>query len=125
MLAARDRWYCRCGEGRCQCSRKECCQRARSWRDDTAARPDLQARPALQRYNHTTCLGSEYLADEIERDVIVTTDVGQHQMWASQYLDIAELVTSSARVDWHDGFGFRGLGCPDRQSWKSGRLHKR
>ncbi len=56
-------------------------------------------------------------------DVILTTDVGQHQMWAAQYFDREKprtLITSGGLGTM--GFGFPAaigakMGCPDRQVW--------
>lgn len=61
---------------------------------------------AIQPYDLFSALNT--LLMQIERDVIVTTDVGQHQMWASQYLDIAEprhFISSG-------GLGTMGFGLP-------------
>lgn len=56
-------------------------------------------------------------------DVILSTDVGQHQMWAAQYFDRESsrtLITSGGLGTM--GFGFPAaigakMGCPDRQVW--------
>ncbi|MFH1965875.1 MAG: biosynthetic-type acetolactate synthase large subunit [Acidobacteriota bacterium] len=56
-------------------------------------------------------------------DIILTTDVGQHQMWAAQYFDREKsrtLITSGGLGTM--GFGFPAaigakMGCPDQQVW--------
>ncbi len=61
---------------------------------------------AIQPYELLSALN--ILLMQTGRDVIVTTDVGQHQMWASQYLDIAEprhFISSG-------GLGTMGFGLP-------------
>ena len=42
------------------------------------------------------------------REAVYVTDVGQHQMWATQYLELDswhQLITSG---DWHDGIWISG-----------------
>lgn len=55
-----------------------------------------------------------------DRDTVFTSDVGQHQMWASQYLKLDathRLVQSGGLVRW--GFAFPSavgaqIGCPEK-----------
>lgn len=90
------------------------------WRSDSIKR-DI---------NHMDPHGKLYAAHVIrdiwehtKGDVILTTDVGQHQMWAAQYFDREKsrtLITSGGLGTM--GFGFPAaigakMGCPDQQVW--------
>jgi acetolactate synthase-1/2/3 large subunit len=68
--------------------------------------PDSTAPDGIQPYDLLSRLN--LLLQQSGRDVIITTDVGQHQMWAAQYLDIAEprhFISSG-------GLGTMGFGLP-------------
>lgn len=90
------------------------------WRSDSIKR-DI---------NHMDPQGKLYAAHVIrdiwehtKGDVILTTDVGQHQMWAAQYFDREKsrtLITSGGLGTM--GFGFPAaigakMGCPGQQVW--------
>ena len=72
-------------------------------------------------------LRAQYILDRLDqlggRDAIITTDVGQHQMWAAQFLRTTKnrhwLSSGGAGTM---GFGFPAaigakLGCPDHSVW--------
>jgi acetolactate synthase-1/2/3 large subunit len=74
------------------------------------------------RYRHTEPLKPEYVIERLrdmtaDREVIWTTGVGQHQMWAAQYLQIdrpRHWITSG-------GLGTMGFGVPAAIGAKVGR----
>ncbi|MEJ7900321.1 MAG: biosynthetic-type acetolactate synthase large subunit [Thermomicrobiales bacterium] len=57
------------------------------------------------------------IADVTEREAIVTTDVGQHQMWSAQYLGIKH----GKRWITSGGLGTMGFGLPSAIGAKMGR----
>jgi acetolactate synthase-1/2/3 large subunit len=85
----------------CECTRAR--ERPR-WRARIA---ELRAERPLQLSGHGTAF-LQRLAAELDRRTIVTTDVGQHQMWVAQCLPFHEprtLLTSG-------GLGTMGFGLP-------------
>ena len=59
-------------------------------------------------------LSCPYIIEELDRitkgNAIITTDVGQHQMWAAQYLSLYEAPhVFVLRRSWHDGLRYRGM----------------
>ena len=95
-------------------------EQVQDWRSDSIKR-DI---------NHMDPKGKLYAAHVIRKiweltagDVILTTDVGQHQMWAAQYFDretSRTLITSGGLGTM--GFGFPAaigakMACPERQVW--------
>ncbi|HYZ80291.1 MAG TPA: thiamine pyrophosphate-dependent enzyme, partial [Solirubrobacteraceae bacterium] len=74
------------------------------------------------RYNRGAVLKPQYVLERLrdllaDRDTIYTTGVGQHQMWAAQYLQIDEprrFITSG-------GLGTMGFGFPAALGAKLGR----
>jgi acetolactate synthase-1/2/3 large subunit len=92
-----------------------------------AAQPWLETVQGWQRehpfrYRNTPPLKPEYVIERLRdltagRDVIWTTGVGQHQMWAAQYLKVDEprrFITSG-------GLGTMGFGVPAAIGAKVGR----
>ncbi|MDQ3443410.1 MAG: thiamine pyrophosphate-dependent enzyme, partial [Chloroflexota bacterium] len=57
------------------------------------------------------------IADVTEREAIVTTDVGQHQMWSAQYLGVKH----GKRWITSGGLGTMGFGLPSAIGAKMGR----
>lgn len=82
------------------CSQPEWLAQLEEWKKEYPI-----AKPASGEFDSQAILN---VLDETYEDMIVVTDVGQHQMWTTQYLDITrarQLITSG-------GLGTMGFGFP-------------
>jgi acetolactate synthase-1/2/3 large subunit len=95
--------------------------------DDWLSQVDTWREQFPLHYPKKGGLRAQYILDRLDklggRDCIITTDVGQHQMWAAQFLLTTKnhhwLSSGGAGTM---GFGFPSavgakLGCPDKKVW--------
>ena len=95
-------------------------EQVQEWRSDSIKRDIKEMDPKGKLYAAQVI---RKIWEHTNGDVILTTDVGQHQMWAAQYFDRESsrtLITSGGLGTM--GFGFPAaigakMGCPDRQVW--------
>lgn len=80
----------------------------RSLPDHSLPQRDPWAFPVAEHDTHPMAAFMERIADLMPEDMIITTDVGQHQLWAARYLPVNQprsFITSG-------GLGVMGYGLP-------------
>jgi acetolactate synthase I/II/III large subunit len=80
--------------------------------DRRMAQARLPALPAKRRRHHAAIRGRAALCGDRDKDVYITTEVGQHQMWAAQFFRFEE----PNRWMTSGGLGTMGYGLPPRSA---------